>query len=626
VPRLPPEQAILGEHQIPYRWIDIEEDPVGERFVIEVNQGKRRIPTIVFGSGTVLSVPSNEELARELGLKTTAERHHYELIVVGGGPAGLTAALYTAREGIDTLVIERAAFGGQAATTTQLDNVPGFPEGVRGSVFGENLRVQAERFGVEMLQAQDVVSLCTHDNYHCVETSDGSEYSARAVILATGSRYRRLGVPGEDDYIGAGVHFCATCDGPFYEGREVVVVGGGNSAAEESLFLTRFADRVTLLVRGSTLSASQVIAESVLGHDKIQVRFETVVEAFEGAESKLHTVHARSTSTGAADTLSVPGAFVFIGLDPNTGFLPGSEIQLDPWGFIVTGHDLVHDGRPPPGFEQHEPAILETSVPGIFAAGDVRRDSTKQVASAAGEGAAVALMIRDYLKSAGRSRGAPSAASAMAASSVDSRRVPHGRYTGRREDASMSLFVQHTEETAPPGARGSFERAQRAFGMTPNLVSTMAESPAVAKAYLDLHDSFACSSFTPVEQQVVALSASFENGCEYCMAAESAVARMVRAGEAVVEALRNGTPLPDARLNALAAFTKAVVRKRGRVDDAAIITFMNEGFSKGQVLEVLLGVTKKTLSNYVNHIAETPVDPPFAPMTWTRPEPTVADY
>lgn len=618
-------RQFLGEHQIPYRWIDIEEDSAGEQFVIDTNQGKRRIPTIVFGSGAVLSVPSNEELARELGLKTTAERHHYELIVVGGGPAGLTAALYSAREGIETLVIERAAFGGQAATTMQLDNVPGFPEGLRGSVFGENLRVQAERFGVEMLQAQDVVSLCTHDNYHCLETSDGSEYSARAVILATGSHYRRLGVPGEDEYIGAGVHFCATCDGPFYRGREVAVVGGGNSAAEESLFLTRFADRVTLLVRGKTLSASQVIAESVLSHDKIDVRFETVVEAFEGADSKLHTVHVRSTSTGASDVLPIPGAFVFIGLDPNTGFLSGSEIRLDPWGFIVTGHDLVHDGRRPPAFEDNEPAILETSVPGIFAAGDVRKDSTKQVASAAGEGAAVALMIRDYLRSAGRSKSTRSAARAPAAESVNRHRVSHGQYTGGTERPFMSLYIQHTEETAP-GARESFERAKRAFGMTPNLVSTMAESPTVAKAYLDLHESFACSSFTPVEQQVVALSASFANGCEYCMAAESAVARMVRADEAVVEALRNGTPLPDARLNALAAFTKAVVRKRGRIGQTAINAFMDEGFSKAQVLEVILGVTKKTLSNYVNHIAEISVDPKFEPMAWTRPRPTLAGH
>jgi len=178
----------------------------------------------------------------------------------------------------------------------------------------------------------------------------------------------------------------------------VAVVGGGNSAAEESLFLTRFVDRVTLLVRGDSLSASQVIQEKVLQHPAIEVRFDTVVEAFEGAESKLHTVRTRNTRTGETEALKLPGVFVFIGLDPNTGFLSDSGVRLDRWGFIVTGHALVHDGDRPAGFERIEPAILETSVPGIFAAGDVRAESTKQVASAAGEGAAAALMIRDHLK------------------------------------------------------------------------------------------------------------------------------------------------------------------------------------------------------------------------------------
>jgi len=391
-------KQFLGEHQIPYRWVDIEEDSEGERFVIEANQGKRRIPTLAFDDGTILSNPSNAALADKLGLKTKAEHRHYDLIIVGGGPAGLTAALYTAREGINTLVMERAALGGQAASTMHLDNVPGFPEGIAGGELAGRFRAQAERFGVELLQAQEVTGLCRHDNYHCVATSDGTEYSALAVLLTTGSRYRRLGVPGEDEYVGAGVHFCATCDGPFYKGRPVAVVGGGNSAAEESLFLTRFVDRVTLLVRGDSLSASQVIQEKVLQHPAIEVRFDTVVEAFEGAESKLHTVRTRNTRTGETEALKLPGVFVFIGLDPNTGFLSDSGVRLDRWGFIVTGHALVHDGDRPAGFERIEPAILETSVPGIFAAGDVRAESTKQVASAAGEGAAAALMIRDHLK------------------------------------------------------------------------------------------------------------------------------------------------------------------------------------------------------------------------------------
>ncbi|MCA9961689.1 MAG: FAD-dependent oxidoreductase, partial [Anaerolineales bacterium] len=183
-------KQFLGEHQIPYNWVNIEEDKEAEAYVIQVNDGKRIIPTIVFADHSVLVEPSNAELAAKLGLKTSASRSHYDLIVIGGGPAGLTAALYTAREGLDTLVIERAALGGQAAATEKLDNMPGFPEGVKGIDFADRLRRQAERFGVELLQAQDVVSIHSHDNYHCVTTADGSEYSGRALLIATGSRYR----------------------------------------------------------------------------------------------------------------------------------------------------------------------------------------------------------------------------------------------------------------------------------------------------------------------------------------------------------------------------------------------------------------------------------------------------
>ncbi len=391
-------KQFLGEHQIPYHWVDIEEHAEGEHFVIEANKGKRRIPTIAFGDGSILSVPSNAELAAKLGLKTTAERHHYDLVIVGGGPAGLTAALYTAREGIDTLVLERAAFGGQAAATLQLDNVPGFPDGITGDELSGRFRQQAERFGVELVQTQELTGLSSRENYHCVETGDGSEYSALALLLATGSHYRRLGVPGEERYLGAGVHFCATCDAPFYKGLPVAAIGGGNSASEESLFLTRFVEGVTLLVRGPELRASQIIKEKVLDDPNIDVRFDTQVEAFEGAESKLHTVKVRSRRTGESGELRVPGAFVFIGLDPNSSYLEGSAVRRDARGFVVTGHALVHDGERPRGFETLDPAILETSVPGIFAAGDIRAESSKQVASAAGEGAAAALMIRDYLK------------------------------------------------------------------------------------------------------------------------------------------------------------------------------------------------------------------------------------
>ncbi len=391
-------KQFLGEHQIPYNWVNIEEDEAAEQFVIETNNGKRIIPTITFADGSFLVEPSNAELAAKLGLKTAASRSHYDLIVLGGGPAGLTAALYTAREFIDTLVIERAAFGGQAAGTEKLDNMPGFPDGVPGIEFSQRLRRQAERFGVELLQAQDVVGLHSHENYHRVRTADGEEYSARAVLIATGSRYRRLNVPGEDEFIGAGVHFCATCDGPFYQGKQVAVVGGGNSAAEESLLLTKFADKVTILVRSGEFRATQIIQESVLKHPRIEVRWHTEVKEFMGESSKLTQLRTVNNQTGVEEALPMDGVFIFIGLEPNSGFLDGSGVLLDEWGFIVTGHDLLHRGDRLPAYRDRDPHLLETSVPGVFAAGDVRDKSTKQVASAAGEGASAALMVREYLR------------------------------------------------------------------------------------------------------------------------------------------------------------------------------------------------------------------------------------
>ncbi len=391
-------KQFLGEHQIPYDWIDIEEDEAAARLVVEKNEGKRIIPTIVFDDGSFLAEPTNAELAAKLGLKTKASRNHYDLIVLGGGPAGLTAALYTAREAIDTLVIERAAFGGQAAGTEKLDNMPGFPEGIYGIEFSQRLRQQAERFGVELLQAQEVAQVHRNGNYHCVITNDGSKYSARALLIATGSRYKRLNVPGETDYLGAGVHFCATCDGPFYKGKQVAVVGGGNSATEESLLLTKFADHVTILVRDNQFKATQIIQEKVLGHPKIDVRWNTEVKAFVGKKSKLSKLLIQNNKSGAQDELPIDGVFIFIGLTPNTGFLTDNGILLDRWGFIVTGHALLHRKERPKAFEERDPYLLETSIPGIFAAGDVRDTSTKQVVSAAGEGSTAALLIREYLR------------------------------------------------------------------------------------------------------------------------------------------------------------------------------------------------------------------------------------
>jgi thioredoxin reductase (NADPH) len=390
-------KKFLGEQFIPYRWVDIEQDLAGEAYVLEKNNGKRIIPMIVFEDESFLVEPTNAELATKLGLKTEAKQTYYDLIIIGGGPAGLTASIYAAREGAEVLLIERSGLGGQAGITVGLDNFPGFPEGISGQEFSERVTQQARRFGVEILQAVDVEKLEMEEGYHEVNTSDGKHYHSRAILVATGASYRRLDVPGEDDYIGAGIHFCATCDGPFYKGaKEIVVVGGGNSAVEEGLHLTNFAEKVTMLVRGDRLTASRVALEKVNEpNSHIVVKYHTVVDAIEGQNSKLKTLKIRSTQTGETDELHPAAAFIFIGQLPNTSFLK-DYAELDQYGFVMTGHDIVHASQKET--MNMEPLPFETSVSGIFAAGDVRHGSTKQVASAVGEGAAASISIREFLR------------------------------------------------------------------------------------------------------------------------------------------------------------------------------------------------------------------------------------
>jgi len=387
-------KRFLGEQFIPYQWVDIEQDKVGEAFVLQKNNGKRTIPMILFEDGSFLVEPSNAELAKKLGLKTEAKKIYYDLIILGGGPAGLTAAIYAAREGAETFLIERSGLGGQAGITVGLDNFPGFPEGIGGQEFAERITQQARRFGVEILQAQDVEKLMMEEGYQEVYTSDGRHYHSRTVLIAPGASYRRLEVPGEDDFIGAGIHFCATCDGPFYKGaKEIVVVGGGNSAVEEGLHLTNFAEKVILLARGDKLTASQFAIDKVnepASH--IEVKYNTAVDAYEGQDSKLKTIKTHNLKTGQTEEIHPAAAFIFIGQQPNTGFLK-NYLEMDEYGFIRTGHDFVHDKD---GKAHVEALAFETSIPGVFAAGDVRYSSTKQVASAVGEGAAAAISIRDF--------------------------------------------------------------------------------------------------------------------------------------------------------------------------------------------------------------------------------------
>lgn len=388
-------KKFLGEQFIPYRWIDIEQDLAGEAYVLEKNNGKRIIPMIVFEDESFLVEPTNAELAKKLGLKTEAKKVYYDLIIIGGGPAGLTASIYAARESADVLLIERSGLGGQAGITVGLDNFPGFPEGISGQEFSERVTKQARRFGVEILQAVDVERLEMEEGYHEVYTSDGKHYHSRALLIATGASYRRLDVPGEDDYIGAGIHFCATCDGPFYKGaKEIVVVGGGNSAVEEGLHLTNFAEKVIMLVRGDRLMASRVALDKVNEpNSRVEVRYHTIVEGIEGENSKLKTLKTRNTQTGETAELHPAAAFIFIGQLPNTSFLK-DYAELDQYGFVMTGHDILHSKK----MLAMEPLPFESSIPGIFAAGDVRHGSTKQVASAVGEGAAASISIREFLR------------------------------------------------------------------------------------------------------------------------------------------------------------------------------------------------------------------------------------
>jgi thioredoxin reductase (NADPH) len=376
-------KRFLGDQRISFEWHDIEVDPDGVRTVQERNDGNNIIPTIVFPDGSHLSEPSNEELAEKIGLERMAMMHVYDLIIVGGGPAGLTTSIYAARENLQTLVIDSKGLGGQAGVTERLDNYPGFPDGIGGAELADRIVLQAQRYGVEMLQAVSVNSITRDGDEVDVETATGDHYHARAALIATGSTYRMTGAPGEEDLIGAGIHFCATCDGPFYKGAsQLVVLGGGNSGLEEGLFLTQFVDRVTIVQRSDRLTANKLLQDKVMMTPEMNVLLNREVVEFrpkDDGSGKLGAVVVKDRESGETEELHPAGAFVFIGLDPNTGFVKGS-VDLDDRGLIVTDMGL------------------QTSMPGVFAAGDVRSGSTKQLASAVGEGAAAAIGIRMYLE------------------------------------------------------------------------------------------------------------------------------------------------------------------------------------------------------------------------------------
>ena len=377
-------KRFLGDQRVPFEWHDIEVDPDGVKIVQERNNGNNVIPTIIFPDGSHLAEPSNEELAEKIGLERTAMMHVYDVIIIGGGPAGLTTSIYAAREQLQTLVIDSKGLGGQAGVTERLDNYPGFPEGIGGAELADRIVQQAQRYGVEMLQAVSVTSVTGDHEEIDVETATGDHYHARAALIATGSSYRRTDAPGEEELIGAGIHFCATCDGPFYKGaKELLVLGGGNSGLEEGLFLTQFVDKVTIVERGDRLRASKLLQDKVMMHKKMEVLLDHEVMEFRAKEDgsgKLGVVVVKDATTGETKEMHPAGCFVFIGLDPNTEFIKG-QVDLDDRGLISTNMGLM------------------TSMSGVFAAGDVRSGSTKQLASAVGEGAAAAIGIRQYLES-----------------------------------------------------------------------------------------------------------------------------------------------------------------------------------------------------------------------------------
>jgi thioredoxin reductase (NADPH) len=372
-------KQFLGEHRIAYDYIDIDQDPAAQAEVERLNRGNRSVPTIVFPDGSILVEPSNEVLAQKLGLVSAARYSFYDLIIIGGGPAGLTTAIYAAREGINTLILERGAAGGQVGNTQLMENYPGFDEGISGQEFAQRLVRQAKKFGVEIVQASGVQGLARTGQYLAVRTTAGKEYSARAVLIATGARYRRLMAPGERELIGSAIHFCAMCDAPFYRGKDVLVVGGGNSGFQESLFIKQFARSVTIVEFLPEVRAGKLLQEAVSRDPDMHVVTNHAIQAFRAQRGRLQGVEVVDRETGETKVWQFDGAFIFIGQSPNTEWLP-AEIARDKYGFVTTNLNL------------------ETSLPGVFAAGDCRSGSTKQAAAAAGEGATAALMIREYLR------------------------------------------------------------------------------------------------------------------------------------------------------------------------------------------------------------------------------------
>lgn len=390
----------LSRNQIPYKWLDIEKDKPARALVEASNPDDHRLPVVFLPDGEALVQPSYRELADSLGLQTQAKQPFYDLIVVGAGPAGLAAGVYGGSEGLRTVMIEKEATGGQAGTSARIENYLGFPRGLSGADLARRATAQAKRFGVEILTAQEAVKVRVEDPYRYVLLADGSELSCQALLIATGVTVRRLDVPGCERLTGAGVYYgAAQTEANSYRDRDVVIVGGANSAGQGAVFLSRFARKVHLMVRGSSLEKgmSQYLVDQINGVENIEVHSRTVIKEVHG-EDRLEAVTYHNQERDETKTIEAPALFIFIGAVPHADLVEG-VVMLDRVGFILTGADLLEDGKRPKNWTlNRDPYLLETSVPGIFAAGDVRHLSVKRVATAVGEGAVSVALIHQYLR------------------------------------------------------------------------------------------------------------------------------------------------------------------------------------------------------------------------------------
>ncbi|KPI18735.1 response regulator receiver modulated FAD-dependent pyridine nucleotide-disulfide oxidoreductase [Actinobacteria bacterium OK074] len=392
-------REFLARNQVPYRWYSVDE-PEGRRLLAAAGQDGQRLPLVVTPDGTPLVAPLDPELAAHVGLATTPAAEFYDLVVIGGGPAGLGAAVYGASEGLRTLLVERSATGGQAGQSSRIENYLGFPDGVSGAQLTDRARRQAAKFGAEVLTAREVAGLEVSGGARTVRFSDGSAISAHSVILATGVSYRQLRAPGLTELTGCGVFYgSALTEAASCSGHDVYIVGGANSAGQAAMYLARGAKSVTLLVRGESLTASMshYLIQQISEAPNISVRVRTVVESAHG-EEHLEQLTLRDEASGHTELVDAQWLFVFIGAAPLTDWLEGT-VARDDRGFILAGPDLTADGQPPADWELDRPPYhLETNVPGVFVAGDARAESAKRVASAVGEGAMAVMLVHRYLE------------------------------------------------------------------------------------------------------------------------------------------------------------------------------------------------------------------------------------